>query len=230
MARNAHENTGDGDDENFIFSWKMFTSWDYLIGNPETADNKFASITTSFKESIVDEQESNKDENIHLRRFLRVLANVLITCCLCGSGYLIYFVVKRSQTFSKMQNVGWYERNEVEIVMSLLGMFCPPLFETIAALEDYHPRIGLKWQLGRIFALFLGNLYTFLLALMDDVKEKLKEEGVIRNVTQWTILTYHNSSAGNSSAVIPLQMDPADMPRGPCWETSVGIESNPMEM
>ncbi|XP_058039067.1 transmembrane channel-like protein 2 [Ahaetulla prasina] len=224
MARNAHEDTGDGDDENFIFSWKMFTSWDYLIGNPETADNKFASITTSFKESIVDEQESNKDENIHLRRFLRVLANVLIICCLCGSGYLIYFVVKRSQIFSKMQNIGWYERNEVEIVMSLLGMFCPPLFETIAALEDYHPRIGLKWQLGRIFALFLGNLYTFLLALMDDVKEKLTEEGVIRNITHWTVLTFHNSSSRNESALIPPPMDPADVPRGPCWETTVGIE------
>ncbi|XP_063158113.1 transmembrane channel-like protein 2 [Candoia aspera] len=224
MARNAHEDTGDGDDENFIFSWKMFTSWDYLIGNPETADNKFASITTSFKESIVDEQESNKDENVHLRRFLRVLANILIICCLCGSGYLIYFVVKRSQAFSKMQNIGWYERNEVEIVMSLLGMFCPPLFETIAALEDYHPRIGLKWQLGRIFALFLGNLYTFLLALMDDVKEKLTEEGVIRNITHWTVLTFHNSSAGNGSALIPPRIDPADVPRGPCWETTVGIE------
>ncbi|XP_062839823.1 transmembrane channel-like protein 2 [Anolis carolinensis] len=224
MARNAHEDTGDGDEANFTFSWKMFTSWDYLIGNPETADNKFASITTSFKESIVDEQESNKDENIHLRRFLRVLANVLITCCLCGSGYLIYFVVKRSQTFSKMQNIGWYERNEVEIVMSLLGMFCPPLFETIAALEDYHPRIGLKWQLGRIFALFLGNLYTFLLALMDDVKEKLTEEGVIRNITHWTYFTYHNVTAGNGSAVTPPPMDPADVPRGPCWETTVGIE------
>ncbi|XP_034259996.2 transmembrane channel-like protein 2 [Pantherophis guttatus] len=224
MARNAHEDTGDGDDENFIFSWKMFTSWDYLIGNPETADNKFASITTSFKESIVDEQESNKDENIHLRRFLRVLANVLIICCLCGSGYLIYFVVKRSQAFSKMQNIGWYERNEVEIVMSLLGMFCPPLFETIAALEDYHPRIGLKWQLGRIFALFLGNLYTFLLALMDDVKEKLTEEGVIRNITHWTVLTFHNSSSRNGSALILPPLDPADVPRGPCWETTVGIE------
>lgn len=58
--------------------------------------------------------------------------------------------------------------------MSLLGMFCPPLFETIAALENYHPRTGLKWQLGRIFALFLGNLYTFLLALMDDVHLKVK--------------------------------------------------------
>ncbi|NXT83562.1 TMC2 protein, partial [Zapornia atra] len=224
MARNANESTADGDDDNFIFSWKMFTSWDYLIGNPETADNKFASITTSFKESIVDEQESNKDENIHLRRFLRVLANVLIICCLCGSGYLIYFVVKRSQTFSKMQNVGWYERNEVEIVMSLLGMFCPPLFETIAALENYHPRIGLKWQLGRIFALFLGNLYTFLLALMDDVNEKLAEEDVVKNITRWTLLNHHNSSAGNDSAVTPPPLDPADVPRGPCWETTVGIE------
>ncbi|KAM6134755.1 transmembrane channel-like protein 2 [Pterocles gutturalis] len=224
MARNANESTADGDDDNFIFSWKMFTSWDYLIGNPETADNKFASITTSFKESIVDEQESNKDENIHLRRFLRVLANVLIICCLCGSGYLIYFVVKRSQTFSKMQNVGWYERNEVEIVMSLLGMFCPPLFETIAALENYHPRIGLKWQLGRIFALFLGNLYTFLLALMDDVNEKLAEEDVVKNITRWTLLGHHNSSMGNGSTATPPPLDPADVPRGPCWETTVGIE------
>ncbi|NXU75724.1 TMC2 protein, partial [Oreotrochilus melanogaster] len=224
MARNANESTADGDDDNFIFSWKMFTSWDYLIGNPETADNKFASITTSFKESILDEQESNKDENIHLRRFLRVLANVLIICCLCGSGYLIYFVVKRSQTFSKMQNVGWYERNEVEIVMSLLGMFCPPLFETIAALENYHPRIGLKWQLGRIFALFLGNLYTFLLALMDDVNEKLAEEDAVKNITHWTLLGHHNSSDSNGSAVTPPALDPADVPRGPCWETTVGIE------
>ncbi|XP_061230841.1 transmembrane channel-like protein 2 [Neopsephotus bourkii] len=224
MARNANESTADGDDDNFIFSWKMFTSWDYLIGNPETADNKFASITTSFKESIVDEQESNKDENIHLRRFLRVLANVLIICCLCGSGYLIYFVVKRSQTFSKMQNVGWYERNEVEIVMSLLGMFCPPLFETIAALENYHPRIGLKWQLGRIFALFLGNLYTFLLALMDDVNEKLAEEDVVKNITHWTLLGHRNASMGNSSSATPPPLDPADVPRGPCWETTVGIE------
>nr|XP_009943290.1 PREDICTED: transmembrane channel-like protein 2 [Opisthocomus hoazin] len=224
MARNANESTADGDDENFIFSWKMFTSWDYLIGNPETADNKFASITTSFKESIVDEQESNKDENIHLRRFLRVLANVLIICCLCGSGYLIYFVVKRSQTFSKMQNAGWYERNEVEIVMSLLGMFCPPLFETIAALENYHPRIGLKWQLGRIFALFLGNLYTFLLALMDDVNEKLAEEDVVKNITHWTLLGHHNLSAVNGSTATPPPLDPADVPRGPCWETTVGIE------
>ena len=54
MARNSNEG-GDGAEEGeFTFSWKMFTSWDYLIGNPETADNKFASITTSFKVSAAD--------------------------------------------------------------------------------------------------------------------------------------------------------------------------------
>lgn len=62
---------------------------------------------------------------------------------------------------------------QVEFVMSLLGLVCPPLFETIAELEDYHPRIALKWQLGRIFALFLGNLYTFLFALFDEVTAKV---------------------------------------------------------
>ncbi|KAM9249260.1 transmembrane channel-like protein 2 [Dugong dugon] len=223
MASNTQGSTGEGENDNFTFSFKMFTSWDYLIGNSETADNKYASITTSFKESIVDEQESNKEENIHLTRFLRVLANFLIICCLCGSGYLIYFVVKRSQEFSKMQNVSWYERNEVEIVMSLLGMFCPPLFETIAALENYHPRIGLKWQLGRIFALFLGNLYTFLLALMDDIHLKLSNEDSVKNITHWTLFNYYNSSGWNESVPRP-PLHPADVPRGSCWETAVGIE------
>uniref|UniRef100_A0A8C8ZVX0 Transmembrane channel-like protein n=1 Tax=Prolemur simus TaxID=1328070 RepID=A0A8C8ZVX0_PROSS len=223
MANNTQGSTSDGESDNFTFSFKMFTSWDYLIGNSETADSKYAAITTSFKESIVDEQESNKEENVHLTRFLRVLANFLIICCLCGSGYLIYFVVKRSQEFSKKQNVSWYERNEVEIVMSLLGMFCPPLFETIAALENYHPRIGLKWQLGRIFALFLGNLYTFLLALMDDVHLKLSKEEKIKNITHWTLLNYYNSSGWNESVPRP-PLHPADVPRGSCWETAVGIE------
>uniref|UniRef100_A0A671XMP7 Transmembrane channel-like protein n=1 Tax=Sparus aurata TaxID=8175 RepID=A0A671XMP7_SPAAU len=193
MARNANEG-GDGAEEgDFTFSWKMFTSWDYLIGNPETADNKYASITTSFKESIVDEQENQKDENIHLRRFLRVLANFMIISCLGGSGYLIYFVVKRSQEFAKSENanLSWFEKNEVEFVMSLLGLVCPPLFETIAELEDYHPRIALKWQLGRIFALFLGNLYTFLFALFDEVNAKLESEKSIKNSTEWIYNQYH---------------------------------------
>ncbi|XP_034048335.1 transmembrane channel-like protein 2-A isoform X2 [Thalassophryne amazonica] len=226
MAKNADVGGGDGEEGEFTFAWKMFTSWDYLIGNAETADNKYASITTSFKESIVDEQENQKDENIHLRRFLRVLANFLITCSLCGSGYLIYFVVKRSQEFANRDDLSWYEKNEVEIVMSLLGLVCPPLFETIAELEDYHPRIALKWQLGRIFALFLGNLYTFLFALFDEVNTKLEEEQSIKNASEWAMKEYYANYSRliNDTEATPPPMNPADVIRGPCWETAVGIE------
>ncbi|XP_026153713.1 transmembrane channel-like protein 2-A [Mastacembelus armatus] len=226
MAKNADVGGGDGEEGEFTFAWKMFTSWDYLIGNAETADNKYASITTSFKESIVDEQENQKDENIHLRRFLRVLANFLIICSLGGSGYLIYFVVKRSQEFANRDDLSWYEKNELEIIMSLLGLVCPPLFETIAELEDYHPRIALKWQLGRIFALFLGNLYTFLFALFDEVNSKLEEEQSIKNASIWAMKEYYAnySRLVNDSEATPPPMNPADVIRGPCWETAVGIE------
>ncbi|XP_027518690.1 transmembrane channel-like protein 1 [Corapipo altera] len=225
MAKNANDDGG-GDDTSFNFSWKMFTSWDYLIGNPETADNKFASITTSFKEAIVEEQESRKEENIHLTRFLRVLANFLALCTLAGSGYLIFFVVRRSQQFALegLENYGWWERNEVNMVMSLLGMFCPTLFDVISSLENYHPRIALRWQLGRIFALFLGNLYTFIIALMDEINLKLEEEKIVKyNMTIWEASLYNGTVPENSTAP-PIQVDPADVPRGPCWETMVGQE------
>lgn len=49
MASNTQGSTSEGESDNFTFSFKMSTSWDYLIGNSETADNKYASITTSFK-------------------------------------------------------------------------------------------------------------------------------------------------------------------------------------
>uniref|UniRef100_A0AAQ5ZHW8 Transmembrane channel-like protein n=1 Tax=Amphiprion ocellaris TaxID=80972 RepID=A0AAQ5ZHW8_AMPOC len=223
MARNANE-SGVGDDNSFNFSWKMFTSWDYLIGNPETADNKFASITTSFKEAILEEQESHKDDNIHLTRFLRVLANFLVLCCLAGSGYLIYFVVRRSQKFALdgLENHTWWERNEVNMVMSLLGMFCPMLFDVISTLENYHPRVALQWQLGRIFALFLGNLYTFIIALMDEINLKREEEKIVKfNITTWEASLYNGTISENSTAP-SITINPADVPRGPCWETMVG--------
>ncbi|KAG8429521.1 hypothetical protein GDO86_019957, partial [Hymenochirus boettgeri] len=222
MAKNANADGG-GDDNSFNFSWKMYTSWDFLIGNPETADNKFASITTSFKESILEEQESRKEENIHLVRFLRVLANFLVLCTLAGSGYLIYFVVRRSQQFALegLENYGWWERNEVNTVMSLLGMFCPTMFDVISGLENYHPRIALRWQLGRIFALFLGNLYTFLIALMDEINLKREEEKVVQyNMTFWEASIYNKTHSENST----FQVDASDVPRGPCWETMVGQE------
>lgn len=132
------------------------------------------------------------------------------------------------------------------MVMSLLGMFCPMLFDVISALENYHPRVALQWQLGRIFALFLGNLYTFIIALMDEINLKVRtracrrartfgisqfktkyvlqreEEKIVKfNITMWEASLYNGTLSENSTGS-PIITQPADVPRGPCWETMVG--------
>ncbi len=158
--------------------------------------------------------------------------------------------------------------------MSLLGLVCPPLFEVIGELEDYHPRIALKWQLARIFALFLGNLYTFLFALFDEVNAKgttidslvtiNSQKGIllylgvlgwtkmvtyqscnilcesflwycmfpawkweeIRNETIWALKEYYDNYTlyhNVTENIPPPNISPADVIRGPCWETEVGI-------
>ncbi|XP_035381851.1 transmembrane channel-like protein 2-B [Electrophorus electricus] len=228
MAKNASEANSIGDEDAFKFSWNVFTSWEYLIGNTETAEEKSAAITFVLKESLVDELRHFKNEDLNTRLFLRFVANVLILSCLMGSGYLIYSVAKRHQTFSKMDRnqVSWLQKNEVEIVISLLGMFCPALFETIAELEDYHPRIALKWQLGRLFALFVGNIYTFVFTIIEDITDQLQVEKTIKNQSiialqqYYANYTLHHNVTEN---IPPPNIDPADVIRGPCWETQVGI-------
>nr|XP_031305737.1 transmembrane channel-like protein 1 isoform X3 [Camelus dromedarius] len=228
MTKNIGDDGG-GDDNTFNFSWKVFTSWDYLIGNPETADNKFNSIAMNIREAIIEERAAQVEENIHLIRFLRFLANFFVFLTLGGSGYLIFWAVKRSQEFAQQDpdTLGWWEKNEMNMVMSLLGMFCPTLFDLFAELEDYHPLIALKWLLGRIFALLLGNLYVFILALMDEINNKIEEEKLVKaNITLWEanmIKAYNASLSGNSTGP-PYFVHPADVPRGPCWETMVGQE------
>jgi len=59
MTKNSRLAGSAGGDDDFEFSWKIFTAWDFMIANPETADNKVASIATVVRESIVDEQESS---------------------------------------------------------------------------------------------------------------------------------------------------------------------------
>lgn len=75
MAKNADVGGGDGDESEFTFAWKMFTSWDYLIGNAETADNKYASITTSFKVNVATQFccVSQRDRKFHFVRLLLCL-------------------------------------------------------------------------------------------------------------------------------------------------------------
>lgn len=48
-------------DDECIFSWKLFTAWDYMIGNAETAHNRVASIVMGFKEALLEEAEKKRE-------------------------------------------------------------------------------------------------------------------------------------------------------------------------
>ena len=38
-----------GQDDQYPFGWRVFSAWDFLITERETADNKLASLTTAIK-------------------------------------------------------------------------------------------------------------------------------------------------------------------------------------
>ncbi|NXS08230.1 TMC1 protein, partial [Neodrepanis coruscans] len=180
------------------------------------------------QEAIVEEQESRKEENIHLTRFLRVLANFLALCTLAGSGYLIFFVVRRSQQFALegLENYGWWERNEVLKTHAFqLHLPCPRVL--------YHffvPNLCLmlssKADVACLLEVYNDDSDCVCYGIVQYAPEvsALEEEKIVKyNMTIWEASLYNGTIPENSTAP-PIQVDPADVPRGPCWETMVGQE------
>uniref|UniRef100_A0A8C9FXE6 Transmembrane channel-like protein n=1 Tax=Pavo cristatus TaxID=9049 RepID=A0A8C9FXE6_PAVCR len=170
MAKNSRMSLASASDENYTFCWRLFCAWDYLIGNPEAAESKAAAIVNSIREAILEEQEKKKSKNLAVTISLRIIANILVLLSLTGSIYIIYFVVDRSQKLeNKKRELTLWEKNEVSVVVSLITMIAPSAFELVAALEMYHPRTTLRFQLARVLVLYLGNLYSLIIALLDKV-------------------------------------------------------------
>ncbi|GAB1292291.1 Transmembrane channel-like protein [Apodemus speciosus] len=184
MAKNSRTSLASASNENYTFCWRVFCAWDYLIGNPEAAESKTAAILNSIREAILEEQEKKKNKNMAVTVCLRIIANILVLLSLAGSIYLIYFVVDRSQKLeqSKKELTLW-EKNEVSVVVSLVTMLAPSAFDLIAALEMYHPRTTLRFQLARVLVLYLGNLYSLIIALLDKVNSMNIEDAATKNIT-----------------------------------------------
>ena len=249
IAANAKDEKASDKDDNFTFSWKAFASWDYMIGNTETAKNKFKSVVLAIRESITDEKEAKKKIS-GKRKFLRVLANFCVVLVLASSTYAISLTVSRSREFEQRiktqgpDSVNAWERNEISVVMSLVTSFFPILFDLIAGLEDYHPRIALQWSLGRIMVLYLLNLYTLYIALYWKIQD-LQKGADAANSTYYgqfnsTIVVFCNenedvtttlptatnvsSTAATTTPVANHSCVPHFEPEITCWETMVGQE------
>ncbi|KAJ7311061.1 hypothetical protein JRQ81_006659 [Phrynocephalus forsythii] len=166
MAKNSRLSLASASDENYTFCWRVFCAWDYLIGNPEAAESKAAAIVNSIREAILEEQEKKKNTNMAVTISLRIIANILVLLLLAGSIYIIYFVVDRSQRLERTkERLTLWEKNEVRdpFLLTTWHTFL------VAALEMYHPRTTLRFQLARVLVLYLGNLYSLIIALLDKV-------------------------------------------------------------
>lgn len=61
MAKNSRMSKLSEKGDECIFSWKVFTGWDYMIGNAETAHIRIASIVMGFREALLEEAEKQKE-------------------------------------------------------------------------------------------------------------------------------------------------------------------------
>ena len=66
---------------------------------------------------------------------------------LASSAYGVVLVVQRSQ--EPIDNPSWLRANEVTLVVAGIGIVYPNIFDFIGGIEKHHPRIALRWQLGR---------------------------------------------------------------------------------
>ncbi|XP_039628695.1 transmembrane channel-like protein 3 [Polypterus senegalus] len=227
MAKNSKLSFASASDENYTFCWRVFCAWDYLIGNPEAAESKAAAIVNNIREAILEEQEKKKDKSLAVMISLRILANILVLLSLAGSIYIIYFVVERSQDLEKVKlELSLWEKNEVSVVVSLITMIAPSAFELIAQLEMYHPRTTLRFQLARVLVLYLGNLYSLIIALLDKVNTMSLANGTLSAATVIDSTTFQATIAfpveQNLSTIVPDILDKKNQTLSP----GLGLEEN----
>ncbi|XP_044270134.1 transmembrane channel-like protein 2-A [Tribolium madens] len=183
MAENSRMSKLSEKDDECIFSWKLFTAWDYMIGNAETAHNRIASIVVGFKEALLEEAEKKREARNWKITGFRILVNTVVLGLLFFSAFAVVLVVKRSTEPEARSSV--WRSNEITFVMTFISISFPMIFEGLGFLEQYHPRKQLRLQLARIMVLNLLNLYSLIFALFDKINDMTPElESFKRNLTR----------------------------------------------
>uniref|UniRef100_A0A913HXW6 TMC domain-containing protein n=1 Tax=Strongyloides stercoralis TaxID=6248 RepID=A0A913HXW6_STRER len=159
--------------EQYIFNWKVFTGWDFSIGNSETASNSVMAVVIKLRESIAESKIQQKQKLSWLQVVTRVLTNVIIVGMLGASIYIIYFAVHSSATNTN-QNVhdssaNLLSKNQVPSIVATITHVFPMIFDLIGKVENFHPRTALRFHLGRVLILYFINYATLIIALFDKL-------------------------------------------------------------
>ncbi|XP_048263726.1 transmembrane channel-like protein isoform X5 [Bombus terrestris] len=254
MAKNSRLSKLTEKDDECVFSWKLFTGWDFMIGNTETAHNRTASIVLGFKEALLEEAEKEKDERNWRIISMRIFVNTSVIALFGLSAYAVVKMVVRSS--EELEQTNWWRQNEITVVLSLITYVFPSLFEILGLLESYHPRKQLRLQLARIMVLNLLNFYSLIFALFekihsmkqdleyvqetiknckyisiecDDSMKKSQQVVTLASLSlilanNVTAMQYRSELPETTSSPNPLDIKARKKPRRLCWETMFGQE------
>ncbi|CAH0401812.1 unnamed protein product [Chilo suppressalis] len=199
MAENSRMSKLSEKEDECIFSWKLFTGWDFMIGNAETAHNRIASVILGFKEALLEEAEKKKDLRNWRIISLRAMVNICVMLLLAVSAYAVVTVVSRSDDNPKHRS--WWRENETTIVVTVISITFPVFFELLGFLEHYHPRKQLRLQLARIMLLNLLNLYSLIFALFSKIEGMSKDLDSLKPPLNMTATTLLNNTLNVSETL-----------------------------
>ncbi|GMR34113.1 hypothetical protein PMAYCL1PPCAC_04308, partial [Pristionchus mayeri] len=175
MAQNARLSKLSGSKaEQYIFNWKVFTGWDFTIGNNDTASNTVMAIVIKLRESIAEKRAAGDHHIKWSKRFLRLLANLMVISMLLFSIFAISSAVEGiGGTSNGLEKVdkAMFKKAEIPTVISTITHVFPMIFDLIGRMEGYHPRTSLRVHLARVLILYLLNYFTLMLSLYDKIKE-----------------------------------------------------------
>uniref|UniRef100_A0A914GZ21 TMC domain-containing protein n=1 Tax=Globodera rostochiensis TaxID=31243 RepID=A0A914GZ21_GLORO len=158
--------------EQYVFNWKLFTGWDYSIGNSETATNTAMAAVIKLREAINECQ-------IHAQRrckpslwAIRLVSNTVIIAMILLSIFCIHTAVQSSETVEKSSG-SIFTKNQVPLLLSTITHIFPMIFDLIGRIEKHHAKLSLRLHLIRISALYVINYATLIYSLfekMDNIR------------------------------------------------------------
>uniref|UniRef100_A0A915E906 TMC domain-containing protein n=1 Tax=Ditylenchus dipsaci TaxID=166011 RepID=A0A915E906_9BILA len=153
--------------EQYIFNWRVFTGWDYSIGNGETATNTAMAAVIKLRESINECQVQQNKKIQPAQVVIRIMTNMIIVGMIAFSLFAIHSAVQSSETVEKTGSL--FTKNQVPSVVSIITHVFPMVFDLIGKAEKHHPKMQLRLHLIRVLTLYVINYGTLIFALFEKL-------------------------------------------------------------